>query len=199
MVVSDWARAINDRLLTVEVFRHYGISVNVHGQCKCPFHGGGNEKTPSMMVYPKNRGYHCFACGETGDGIMFVQRYFNLSFKDACRKMNQDFLLGLPLDGEISSEERRRINREAYERRKEREREIAEQNRVLGAYYDALDRYTYFDRVIVEREADGVRLPERVFNDEEYMEALKNIDAAKYRLDCAETDLHNFEMKRRGA
>lgn len=199
MVVSDWAREINDRLLTVEVFRHYGISVNIHGQCKCPFHGGGNERTPSMKVYPKNRGYHCFACGETGDSIKFVQRYFGLSFKDACRKMNQDFLLGLPFDGEISSEERRRINREAYLRRKEREKEEAEQKRVLDAYYDALDRYTYYDRVIAEREADGVRLPERVFNDEEYMDALKNIDGARYRLDCAETDLHDFETKRRGA
>ena len=198
-MVSDWAAAINERLLTREVFRYYGITLNIKGYCKCPFHSGGNEKTPSMFVYPKDRGYHCFACGETGDSIDFVKKYFNISFKDACRKMNQDFRLGLPLDGEINVEERRRINREAYLRRKAREREEAEQKRVLDAYYDALDCYTYFDRVIAEREADGCRTPSRVFSDDEYMEALKNIDGARYRLDCAETELHEFEMKRKGA
>lgn len=195
-MTSDWATAINERLLTREVFRYYGIPLNIKGYCKCPFHSGGNEKTPSMFVYPKDRGYHCFACGETGDSINFVQKYFNISFKDACRKINKDFRLGLPLDGEINAEERRRINREAYLRRKAREREEQERKRILTAYYDALDRYTYFDRVIAEREGIGVETASRVFNDDEYITALKNIETAKYRLDCAEADLREFEKKR---
>lgn len=195
-MTSDWATAINERLLTREVFRYYGIPLNIKGYCKCPFHSGGNEKTPSMFVYPKDRGYHCFACGETGDSINFVQKYFNISFKDACRKINRDFRLGLPLDGEISAEERGRINREAYIRRKARDREEQERKRILTAYYDALDRYTYFDRVIAEREGMGVEMADRVFNDDEYITALKNIDTAKYRLDCAEADLREFEKKR---
>lgn len=195
-MTSDWATAINERLLTREVFRYYGIPLNIKGYCKCPFHSGGNEKTPSMFVYPKDRGYHCFACGETGDSIQFVQKFFNISFKDACRKINQDFRLGLPLDGEINVEERRRINQEAYLRRKEREREEQERKRILTAYYDALDRYTYFDRVISERDGTGVETASRVFNDDEYITALKNIETAKYRLDCAEADLREFEKKR---
>ena len=195
-MTSDWATAINERLLTREVFRYYGIALNIKGYCKCPFHSGGNEKTPSMFVYPKDRGYHCFACGETGDSINFVQKYFNISFKDACRKINQDFRLGLPLDGEINAEELRRINREAYLRRKARDREEQERKRILTAYYDALDRYTYFDRVIAEREGAGVEMASRVFNDDEYITALKNIETAKYRLDCAEADLREFEKKR---
>lgn len=195
-MVSDWATAINERLLTREVFRYYGIPLNIKGYCKCPFHSGGNEKTPSMFVYPKDRGYHCFACGETGDSINFVQKFFDLSFKDACRKINRDFRLGLPLDGEINAEERRRINQEAYLRRKAREREEQERKRILTAYYDALDRYTYFDRVIAEREGTGVETASRVFNDDEYITALKNIETAKYRLDCAEADLREFERKR---
>jgi hypothetical protein len=35
-----------------------------------------------------------------------------------------------------------------------------------------------------------------VFNDDEYITALKNIETAKYRLDCAEADLREFEKKR---
>ena len=195
-MTSDWAREINERLFTRDVFRHYGITLNIKGYCKCPFHSGGNEKTPSMFVYPKDRGYHCFACGETGDSINFVQKFFDLSFKDACRKINRDFGLGLPFDGDVSREDRKRINQEAYLRRKAREREEQERKRILTAYYDALDRYTYFDRVIAEREGTGVEMADRVFNDDEYITALKNIETAKYRLDCAEADLREFEKKR---
>lgn len=195
-MTSDWATAINERLLTREVFRYYGIALNIKGYCKCPFHSGGNEKTPSMFVYPKDRGYHCFACGETGDSINFVQKFFDLSFKDACRKINRDFRLGLPFDGEVSREDRKRINQESYLRRKAREREEQERKRILTAYYDALDRYTYFDRVIAEREGMGVEMANGVFNDDEYITALKNIETAKYRLDCAEADLREFEKKR---
>lgn len=195
-MTSDWATAINERLLTREVFRYYGIPLNIKGYCKCPFHSGGNEKTPSMFVYPKDRGYHCFACGETGDSIKFVQKFFDLSFKDACRKINRDFRLGLPFDGEVSREDRKRINQESYLRRKAREREEQERKRILTAYYDALDRYTYFDRVIAERESVGAEMASRVFNDDEYITALKNIDTAKYLLDCAEADLREFEKKR---
>ena len=189
-MTTDWAAAINERICTRDVVRNYGIFVNVRGFCKCPFHSGGNEKTPSMMIYPRNRGYHCFACGETGDTIDFVRKMFNVSFRDACRKINDDFCLGLCFDGEISKEDRKRINRDAYERRKQRERFNSEKKRVFCAYYDALDRYTYYDRVIFERESNG-----DVVLDDEYITAKKNIARAKYMLDCAEIDLRNFEKK----
>ena len=54
----------------------------------CPFH---DEKTPSFSVSPKKGLYHCFGCGEGGDGITFVQRYLNLDHLDACQKV-ADFL-----------------------------------------------------------------------------------------------------------
>ena len=31
-------------------------------KAKCPFHGDGNEKTPSFVVYEETGSYHCFAC-----------------------------------------------------------------------------------------------------------------------------------------
>lgn len=195
-MTSDWAREINERISTRKVMEHYGIRVSSRGYCKCPFHSGGNERTGSMMVYPGDRGYHCFACGETGDTIKFVQKFFNIPFRDACRKINDDMALGLDFSGEITPEKKRKINQEAYLRRKAREREEQERKRILTAYYDALDRYTYFDRVIAEREGIGVETASRVFNDDEYITALKNIETAKYRLDCAEADLREFEKKR---
>lgn len=37
----------------------------------CPFHAAGQERTPSLVVFPDGRG-HCFSCGWHGDAIDFV-------------------------------------------------------------------------------------------------------------------------------
>lgn len=46
----------------------------------CPFH---SEKTPSFNVHPDKGFYHCFGCGDGGNVISFVMKYYNLSFPDA--------------------------------------------------------------------------------------------------------------------
>lgn len=68
----------------------YGVQFNQHGFALCPFH---NEKTASFSIV--NNHYHCFGCGDSGDIIGFVMRYFNLSFPQACVKIDNDFALGL--------------------------------------------------------------------------------------------------------
>lgn len=37
-----------------------GRPVGRDGKTSCPFHGGGNERTPSLHVYPDDRGWTCF-------------------------------------------------------------------------------------------------------------------------------------------
>lgn len=195
-MTENWGEEINKRLYTRDVVRHYGVSINIRGYCKCPFHSGGNERTASMFVYPRNRGYHCFACGDSGDSISFVQKLFGLNFRDACRKMNEDFRLGLDLDGKMTDEKRRQANQAAYLRRKEKEREENERKRILTAYYDALDRYTYYDRIVTNRRQSGFKSPEELILDDEYIVAAKNIATAKYLLDCAEMDLSAYERRK---
>ena len=53
-------------------------------KANCPFH---NEKTPSFTVNPARQTYHCFGCGEGGNGIGFVMAYENLPFPDALKKL----------------------------------------------------------------------------------------------------------------
>ena len=50
----------------------------------CPFH---SEKTPSFNVNEERQFYHCFGCGEKGDVIHFVERYYNLSFVESVEKL----------------------------------------------------------------------------------------------------------------
>ena len=46
----------------------------------CPFH---NERTPSFFISEKGNFFKCFGCGESGDGIKFVQKIENVGFIDA--------------------------------------------------------------------------------------------------------------------
>ncbi len=58
----------------------------------CPFH---NEKTPSFTVNDKKGFFHCFGCGEHGDGVGFVMKTEGLSFPEAVEKLARE--VGLPV------------------------------------------------------------------------------------------------------
>ncbi len=55
---------------------------------RCPFH---NEKTPSFVVYESSQSYKCFGCNEGGDVINFVQKYYNLDFKEAVEMLAKEY------------------------------------------------------------------------------------------------------------
>jgi len=50
----------------------------------CPFH---REKTPSFVVSPEKKIFHCFGCGASGDVIGFLMRYEGYTFKEALRML----------------------------------------------------------------------------------------------------------------
>ena len=54
----------------------------------CPFH---NEKTPSFSVDEGRQTYKCFGCGEGGDVISFVEKYYNLDFMEAMEMLARDY------------------------------------------------------------------------------------------------------------
>lgn len=74
----------------------------------CPFHG--KDKHPSAFAYQKH--FHCFTCGEHLDTIGFVEKYFNLSFKEAMQKINEDFDLQLYSYTKIDYSKIRKIEQE---------------------------------------------------------------------------------------
>lgn len=86
---------IKSKLDISDVAKYYGLELNKHGKCNCPFH---NEKTPSFQIYKKTQSFYCFGCGVGGDTIAFVQKFLNLlSPLQAAKRLNDDFALGLNL------------------------------------------------------------------------------------------------------
>ena len=77
--------AIKSRLTVKDVVSSYVPVIAKSGRywAKCPFHGGGNERTPSFAINEKDGFYHCFSCGESGDMFTFIMKMEHLTFPEA--------------------------------------------------------------------------------------------------------------------
>jgi hypothetical protein len=45
---------------------------------RCPFHAGGQERTPSLVIYPPGKGWYCFSCQCGGDAVAFVMELMDI-------------------------------------------------------------------------------------------------------------------------
>lgn len=54
---------------------------------KCPFHGNGNERTPSCKLNLERNSFYCFACQEHGSMFDFVMKMEHISFPEAVREL----------------------------------------------------------------------------------------------------------------
>ena len=184
------ANEITNRIDTIEVFEYYGLQPNRKGFICCPFH---NEKTPSFKVYKGNGGYHCFGCGEHGSVIDFLMRYFDLSFKEAITKLNDDFNLGLPIGERLGRRKQLDMAKRSFKARQEREKKKAEYNQLKNNREIALDEWVRLDKQKTKYK------PKTQIEDLHplFVEAIINLPHAEYRLECAETELYLYEARNR--
>lgn len=80
-----------------QILNIYGYKQK-HGFVCCPFHG---EKKPSMKIYDKPGGWHCFGCGRGGSVIDFVMEHEGCDFKTAVSAIDKFFNLHIddkPID-----------------------------------------------------------------------------------------------------
>lgn len=59
----------------------------------CPFH---KESTPSFHVYPKDKSFKCFGCGETGDVFTFLMKAENMEFDEVMARLSRACNVKLP-------------------------------------------------------------------------------------------------------
>ncbi len=94
-MAQDTVALIKDRLSIVEIVSPY-VKLTRAGKSLrglCPFH---KEKTPSFHVSPERGTFHCFGCGEGGDGFSFIEKVENVDFKDALKILAEK--AGIPVE-----------------------------------------------------------------------------------------------------
>lgn len=186
----DYAEKIKSIVSMPEMMEQYGFRLDKAGFCKCPFH---SERSASFKVYPGQRGYYCFGCGAHGSVIDFVMLYFGLSFKDALAKINEDFSLGLPIGEKLDRRKLLEMNRQAFMRKRELEAEKAELERLENAYWTA---FRDWKRMDANKRNFAPKTPSEPLQPL-FVEALKNISVAEYRLECAEMERYEHERRNR--
>jgi hypothetical protein len=132
-----------DAVTAREVVEHYGFEINRAGFINCPFH---LERTPSCKIYTKN--FHCFGCGVGGDVIKFISLLHNELPIEAVKRINNDFRLGLPLDRQLTPEERKQYADE-NNRKKMYGEYIAEFDEWINSAYEVLAEFARMGRNIV--------------------------------------------------
>jgi len=66
---------------------------------RCPFHAGGQEKTPSFTVDPDQKLYYCFGCHKGGSIIDFVMEMDKTSYPETIKNLARKFGVELNYDG----------------------------------------------------------------------------------------------------
>lgn len=74
-----------------------GREVDRDGKIRCPFHGGGDERTPSLQVYPDGGGWFCFGCNAGGDvytlgALLYGLESRGAGFREIRQRLASDLL-----------------------------------------------------------------------------------------------------------
>ena len=166
-----YASEIKRTLAFKDVTEHYGLQYH-NGKAICPFHA---EKTASFAV--KNNYGTCYGCNWHGDVVDFVQSYFNLDFKTAITKLNDDFRLGLDIDKPLGRDEKKRLAAERKRLEEDRIRREAEAEEDLKQIERLTRQYAFIEKVLEKPIKDLSDLtPDVVW-------ALKEKDKINYLMD----------------
>lgn len=100
---------VNEAADLVELVSHY-VALKRSGAVYkglCPFH---SEKTPSFMVTPHRRMFHCFGCGVGGGPVRFLMMITGQSFPEAVEELAERY--GVELPAAEAGERSRSLSRE---------------------------------------------------------------------------------------
>jgi DNA primase len=108
---------VNNRLDAIAIVGDY-VRLEKKGGIwwgRCPFHAGGQEKTPSFKVDPDLKMYYCFGCNKGGSVISFVMEMENLTYPEAIKSLAHKFGIGIIYEEGSEEKEESSIKEELYE------------------------------------------------------------------------------------
>lgn len=130
------AEIVRNRVSCADVARDFGMKISRDGRSRCVFCDGARDDT--LRLYSGSKGFYCFRCHKSGDVISLYQQITGAGFRDAVEQLDQQYGIGLPLDG--VNEEALRKAREISERRKrEREEHLLRERKLFEEYLNAAD------------------------------------------------------------
>ena len=173
-IFEDVKQQLNIR----QVIEHYGYKVNRANQFICPFH---NDHKPSASI--KNDYFNCFVCGAGGDLISFTAKLHGLSNINACKKLDQDFHLGLSQQP-VSHIDRLKADREKVKRETELKRQQGEERLIQHTGNVLADYHRYLWQ--------GVHL--YPYGHIRHIRALQRLTQATYYLECYDDNPRAFSI-----
>ena len=169
---------VKSQLNIRQVVEFYGFKVNRSKQFVCPFH---NDHKPSASI--KNDYFNCFVGGAGGDLITFTAKLHGLSNIDACKKLDQDFHLGLSQQP-VSHIDRLKADRERAKRQAElkRQKEIEDIIQRTGLILASYHCYLW----------QGLQL--YPYGHIRHIRALQELTQAQYYLDCYDENPREYSI-----
>lgn len=178
---------IKRRVSMPELLRYYGFTDGEKRRIRCPIHNG-KDRNFSF----NDKVFFCFVCKAKGTVIDFVMQYFGLDFEYACQKINGDFNLGinlrLPVETKLLHVAPLKNKKQYIENSAKIETRKLRIERTERRYYAALDRWVRLDTMCRENAPAGITEPIR----DDYVYALRHIDAADWELQQAQNDLFDL-------
>lgn len=169
---------VKSQLNIRQVVEFYGFKVNRANQFICPFH---NDHKPSASI--KNDYFNCFVCGAGGDLITFTAKLHGLSNIDACKKLDQDFHLGLSQQP-VSHIDRLKADRERAKRQAELKRQKEIENLIQHTGNVLADYHCYLWQGIHLYPYEHIR----------HIRALQELTQATYYLECYDSNPKEFSI-----
>lgn len=154
----DKIEIIKNRVRIEEVLDRYWSAPNREGRYKCVFHNG---KDYNMLV--KNDFAYCFVCNESADCIKLTSIIFNISIREAIRKIDEDFRLGLGKP--LTAQEKRKYAEQ------QKEREIAKQRQ---------ENLEKFERECLETIAEKLRIADEYLSQKQFKGIVNSAEMYQY-------------------
>lgn len=133
---SAFTDTIREAISAEQLGKDFGIPIGRGGRCPCVFCSGDRQDT--LKLYPGDRGFYCFRCHTGGTVIHLYMQLTGCGFVEAVKGLNEQYGLGLPLDGS-DQKAMEQAREQAEKRRRDREEEERARIKLLDDYWDACD------------------------------------------------------------